>query len=738
MKLEFQTKEYSASDVVQDCMTDFTIDVALQKVASVVDGLKSIHRRILWVMKNNEKWMSLNTFVGRVIEVHPVGDKSINEACVRCMQDHSMGVPLLKGKGNTGGYDNNDAGADRYLKVMISPIAKDLFFEGVNLATLPMKETEDFMGIEPVYFIPRLPTTLLLYSLTLGVGFKSEIFPINLENVCILVQKFLELKSKYPSATMDYSKLAHNFIPDFPIKNIIRNVEGLTAAYAKGQYNPQIQVDGLIDVHPNNILIRTAPFGTPFENVELKLRAMLQDKKSWIADICTGYGNMVCTGTEGALSITFKRGVDTFDVAYRLIKDLSLTRGLRAIPQYVNRSGCILTRTPPQLIDLWYKVRRDSILGGIKNDQISTTRQILERQTKLLVYDQWDEVFSIIRNENLDSKQVIDALMELYDLSFYQAKYLVNSPIISANKKSREVIHDEIEALEKKALVLKESTEQVDQIMYRDTEYFRKKYHRPRLTKITPYIGYVCVNEKHIVQFDTFEEGQDLLERFPGSKIHFYQDNKKMPTQFIISETGLTTPKMRLPKMFAGNVVIEAPEGKVYTLCLTGTTASIVDGIQHHKADEKTKLIAVGRNFVGLLPDGTISELSVNDLTRRKGVGRRGGKSELVYAIPSCLGDVVLFHMNTIDPTTLHLNYVSVGETKKIPLSVLGETEFLGVIPAKTKAPWMFNIPNWAHANFQYVTIEDVSKLINGSKNLIITINRKAKRDSKIRTSMLI
>lgn len=738
MNLEFQTKDYSASDIVKECMTDFTIDVALQKVASVIDGLKSIHRRILWAMGTNEKWMSLNTFVGKVIEIHPVGDKSINEACVRCMQEHSMGIPLLKGKGNTGGYDNNDAGADRYLKVMISPIAKDLFFDGVNLDTLPMKETEDFMNVEPVYFIPRLPTTLLLYSLTLGVGFKSEIFPINLDNVCVLVQKFLEHKAKFPNVPMDYSKLAHHFVPDFPIKNVIRNFESVVASYSRGQFTPQIQVDGFLDVFPNSVVVRTAPFGTPFENVEIKLRAMLQDKKSWIADLCTGFSNMVHMDTEGALTIAFKRGVDTFDVAYKLIKDLSLTRGLRSIPQYVTRNGCILTRNPPQLIDLWYKVRKDSILGGIKNDQISTTKQIIERQTKLLVYDQWDEVFGVIRNENYDPKQVLDELMQRFDLSFYQAKYLANSPIISANKKSREILQDEIVALEKKALVLKESTEHVDQIMYRDTEYFRKKYHRPRLTKITPYIGYVCINEKHIVQFDSFEEGQDLLERFPGSKIHFYQDNKKMPTQFIISEGSLTTPKMRLPKMFPGNIVIEAPEGKIYTLCLTGSTASVVDGIHHHKADEKNTLIAVGRNFIGLLPDGTIKELSINDLTHRKGVGRRGGKSELIYAIPSCLGDVVLFHMNTIDPTALHLNYVSAGETKKIPLSVLGETEFLGVMPAKTKTSWMFNIPSFAHANFQYVTIEDISKLINGTKNLTIPISRKAKRDPKIRTSMLI
>lgn len=735
---EFRTKEASASKVVSDCMTEFTVDVAAQKVANIVDGLKSIHRRILWAMGPNEKWLSLHTFVGKVIEIHPVGDKSINEACVRCMQQHSIGLQLLKGKGNVGGYDSEDAGADRYLKVMISPIAKDLFFEGVNLKTLPTKETEDFMSEEPVHFIPRLPTALLLYSLTLGVGFKSEIFPMNLDNVCVLVQKYLEHKAKYPNLDMEYSKLSHLFIPDFPIRNTIRNVEDLLSSYDKGKFAPQVVVDGVVDVYPNMVVIKTAPFGTSFEGIEVRLRTMLQDKKSWIYDLRIGFGNAVSDSTEGALAITFKRGVDTFDVAYRLIKELGLSKGVRPIPKFVNRHGKLYEMTPPKLIAIWHQVRKESIYGGIKSDQIQNMRQTLERKTKLLVHDRWDEVDKIVRNGQMTIPMIMDTLMTHFNLSYNQAKILANSPIITAHKQSSESLQDEIDALEKKAIILKDNLSRVDDLIYRDTEYFLKKYHQPRRTKITLYMGYVSVSDKHIIQFDTFEEGQALLDRFPGSKIYFYQDPKKMPMQYFVLNGAMVKPKVRLPKMFAGSQVIEAPDGGIYSLCLVDNTASIVDGIHAHKSTDDTLLIPVSKNFLGIHPDGTIDNMSIKDLTHRKGVGKRGGKSDLIYAIPSGLGDIVLVHMSTIDPTIMYLNLIVPGETKKVPMSVLGKTEFLGIVSTKVKNPVMLNLPSWANGNFKYATINDIVSVMKGGSNMSISINRKMSRDSVLRSSFLI
>lgn len=737
---EFQTREASASTIVRDCMVEFTIEVAAQKVSNIVDGLKSIHRRILWTMGANEKWINLNTFVGRITEIHPVGDKSISEACIRCAQDHSIALPLLRGQGNLGGYDSEDAGANRYLKVMISPIARDLFFDGVNLKTLPMKETEDFMNMEPIHFIPRLPTSLLLYTLTLGVGFKSEIFPMSLENVCILVQKYLEHRARYGKSEMDVSKLGHLFIPDFPIRNTIRNVDEITKSYAHGQFAPSIVVDGVIDVHPNMIVLKTVPFGTQFEKTDKLLRSLLQDKKSWIYDLRTGYQNLVDNSSEGAACITFKRGVDTFDVAYRLIKELKLSQGIRSIPNYVNRSGRIFNMTPMKLVEIWHNVRKDSIFGGIKSDQIQNMRQTLEKRTKLLVADKWDKIEPLIKSKDLSINEIFDRLTLEFDLSYHQAKILVNSPIITLHKQSKESLMDEIAALEKKAIVLKDHLEKVDDIIYSDTEYFRKKYSTPRKTKITPYIGYVCVAGRHIVQFDTFDEGQDLLEKFPGSKIYFYQDQKKMPIHYYTSKDVLQIPKMSLPKMFEGQSIIEVPEGPVYSLCVAEeNTAFIVEGIRVTKKNNDNVVIPVTKQFWGVYADGTVISHSVKDFTSRKSINAaKGKKSDLIYAIPAIMGEMVMVHMNTIDPTSIYFNLLTPGDTIKVPISVLGTTEFLGIVSPKQKSPIMMNLPDWVGIGFKYLTISDVSSLMGGSSTIMINATRKSTKDSRIRTSMII
>ena len=746
---EFKINDYTAENVVDNCMTEFTIDVAAQKVASMVDGLKSVHRRLLWVMNTNDKWINLNTFVGRVLEIHPVGDRSISEACIRAMQEHSMGIPLLKGKGNVGGYDSNDAGADRYLKVIISPIAKDLFFEGVNLKTLPMKETEDFMNVEPVYFIPRLPTALLIYSLTLGVGFKSEIFPLNLDDVCILVQKFLDNKSKNggQSSYMDYSKYVQHFIPDFPIRNIIRNSDDLLKAYSRGNFNPQIVTDGYVDVYPNQIVLKTAPFGTQFEGVEERLRQLLKDKKSWLHDLCTGYGNFVDSDTEGSLAISLKRSTDTFGIAYRLVKELSLSRGVRTIPNYVTRKGKIVSMTPPKLIDIWYAIRKESMIGGIKADRIQTMKQTIEKKTKLLVSGHWDEVNTIVRQKEKSHTEIINNLMDRFDLSYYQAKLLAYSPIISASKVSSDELNKDLENLEKKALLLKDSQDKIDELIYRDTEYFRKKYHRPRCTKITPYLGYVCIDDKNIYQFDSFEEGQDLLERFVGSKIFFYQDQKKMPHQIVLSDSNIIPAKMRLPRFFPGNDILEAPDGQLYMLCLINNTASVVDCFKNStlistkgfcsESEHAPLFIPISKSFIGICADGTVIQTHIRDYTSRKGLGKQGARTDLIYAIPSCLTDIVLVHMSSVDPLNVYFSKIH-PTTTKIPMTLMGDTFILGVSSTKVKNSVMFNLPSWASSGMKYITVQDMGKFMNGTDAKVVNISRKAVRDPKIRTSVLV
>lgn len=735
---EFRQKDYIAEDVVEECMTEYSIDVAAQKVVSAIDGLKSGYRRILWSVRNQDKKIGLNTFVGKVISIHPVGDRSINDSCIRSMQEHSLGIPLLEGQGNTGSYDNEDSGANRYLKVAIHPFAKDLYFEGVNLRTIPMKETEDFMDIEPIYLISRLPATLLMYALTIGSGFKSETFPINIDNVCTLVQRYVEHQVKNPGAQMNYEGMEHLIVPDFPIKNTIRNFNEIITSFKKKEYSPQIVVEGLFDVSPGRIVLRTSPFSVPFETIEDKLRKLLADKKSWISDLYNGFSNLVSCSTEGALSITFKRGVDVFDVANKLQAELGITKGLRAIPKFVNRNGGLITLTPFQLLELWYKVRKSSVIAGIKSDQVQNIRQIIERQTKLLVHDRLDEVFTILRDKNLNQDQVVEKLENEFDLSRFRARILINTPIISANTNTRDKIEEEIDILEKKAIQLKESLKSSDDVIYRDAEYFKKKYGKPRRTKISQYLGYVCISGKYIHMVDTVDEAKTILNNFPDSTVHMYPDRRGIfDTTHVIYGGNLTKIGMTLPpRITCGERIVYIPSSKPKTVCITKETASIAEGVIYPNDGSTTHY--VGDKFTGIFSDGEVQCMSSRDLKVRKGQGKRGTKSSLMYVIPSQYGEVVLVHMNKIDPTSITLSRIN-KEIKKIPLSLMDETEFLGIIPVLYQEGLLFNLPDWVSGTAKYISIPNPQKLISKiDTNITVTISRKSVRDYDLRTAILL
>ena len=102
---EFKSKDLSADQVVNVCMTDYTLDVAANKIPSVFDGLKKVQRRAIWVCRDSlDKDIPMMTYIGDVLKSHQVGDMSVTNACMRIAQDFSTYVSILYGEGNIGRY----------------------------------------------------------------------------------------------------------------------------------------------------------------------------------------------------------------------------------------------------------------------------------------------------------------------------------------------------------------------------------------------------------------------------------------------------------------------------------------------------------------------------------------------------------------------------------------------------------------------------------------------------------
>ena len=734
-KFEFTAKEYSASDVVDLRMRDYTIDVAEHKLPHVIDGLKIVHRRILWVLYNAGFFNTnnlLNTAMGKIIEYHPVGDQSINDACTRLCQDFSMGLRLLQYEGNAGSYAMAKAGAPRYLHVGIDDLAKEIFFDKVNLKTLPKTASEDLKNIEPIYLIPRLPTSLLVASFTVGSGVKSNIIPMYFDNVCELVKKYSEVFSVSGGTRKpDYSKLSKLFIPDIPILNTIRNVDNLLYDYSYGKYNTSLYVDSEVEIKRNSIVIKTIPFGMTFSDMVEEIKKLARDKKEWMADIITNFHNGQNDEKIGNIELTFKNTKDIFEIFRKLAPVINYTSSITPIFNYISKHKNVVQMTPPSLLETWYRERRASILGGIKYDQESESRLLRIKEVKLKVCDHTDEIIDIIRNKSKNVEEAIGILKHRFELSYNQANIILGAELRTLNKQSKDEILADIERHTKKCIELKEQVQNADEIIYKDAEYFQKKYKKQRTCKITDYSGCIVVNNKDIVQWDNVNDACKLISEFPGCKVYTYPDKHTYKFLYPVLTRG---PKvnMGISKIVQGERIFAYTNENYYTLWIKNNKPICTEG-PFTGMDEARLGVPVTSKFYGITPQGDIIKCKVSDLLAKKVTSRTKVDYELTFGVPYFTQGIALIYANDTEPEKLHIVKID-DTTKKILLSPIGKTEFIGFIPLHSTTEYIFNCPDIIKGSYKYINIKNIDNLVDDKTPVnTIIIGRKMKRNDRVR-----
>lgn len=734
--LEFLARQFNASQVVDDCMTDYAKEVAKNKLPHVVDGLKVIHRRILWVMYHNKFFAPpkniLSSVMGRIIEQHPVGNQSINEACVRMSQAFSLGIPLLDAKGNNGNYSSVSAGADRYLHVALSKLANDLFFEGVNIKTFPMVPDEKLIGYEPGYFIPRLPTSLLCANFTVGVGIKANVFPMHLDNVCELVKKYADWNANNKLALMDFSKLGRYFIPDFPIRTFIRNVDTLVDKYNKNDFSTSIYIDSNVEIYKNKIIIKSVPFGQSFADILNTLKKCVADNKHWLSEVYTDFHNGINSKTEGAIEITFKQTADIFEIFKRLTPMIHYASKVTPIYNFANKNGYPIQANPPLLVDVWYRERRNSILGGIKYDQEATSKLIREKEVRLLIRGHADEVISIVKDKAKTEEECIALLQERFTLSYNQAVILINSNIKSLNKQSEQELKADIERLEKKAIDLKEQADNADSVIFKDAEYFQRKYKRPRISKITEYQGFITVGDKNIIQWDSISEACTLISNFPGCKCYTYPDKWNyrymVPSPIRQARSGIS-----ISKITEGQHIFAYPTSDFYTLWIKGTKPACTEGFFTDNLDGDKLTLPMTKQFYGIETNGNIIKCKTTELLVKRANSRHKTEYSLRYAVPYFPSGVVIILVNDHEPNLIRFIRID-QDTKTILLSPLGKTEIIGYIPVHSSKPCIFNVPDIVKGSYSYILIQDIESIIGSEPSVVHTITRKTPRNDVVRS----
>ncbi|HCC83981.1 TPA: DNA gyrase subunit A [Candidatus Uhrbacteria bacterium] len=231
-----QIQPQNISEEMRRAYLDYAMSVIVSRaLPDVRDGMKPVHRRILYAMwsiglRANAKFRKSATIVGEVLgKYHPHGDSSVYESMVRMAQDFSYRMPLVTGQGNFGSMDGDSAAAYRYTEAKLSSIAEELLLD-IEKNTVDFRPNYDASHDEPSVLPAKFPNLLVNGTLGIAVGMATNIPPHNLGEVCNAVIHLIE----NPEATVE-DLLEHIKGPDFPTGGIAYSHADIRAAYSTGR-----------------------------------------------------------------------------------------------------------------------------------------------------------------------------------------------------------------------------------------------------------------------------------------------------------------------------------------------------------------------------------------------------------------------------------------------------------------------------------------------------------------------
>ncbi len=465
--------EYSMSVIVSRALPD------------VRDGLKPVHRRILYAM--NESGItpkrphakSART-VGDVIgKYHPHGDSAVYDTMVRLAQPFSMRVPLVDGHGNFGSIDGDSAAAMRYTEARLDKPAMELLRD-LDKETVDFQPNYDESLQEPVVLPSRFPNLLVNGSSGIAVGMATNIPPHNLgeaiDATCMMIDN--------PDCTVDdLMKVLPG--PDFPTGGIIMGRKGIRDAYETGKGSLTIRSKCRIEEGKNgkhSIVVSEIPYQVNRTNLLKKIADLIRDKK--LPEISNVHDGADRHGID--IIIELKQNAIPQVVLNKLYKHTQLQVGF----------GC-------NMLALVNGVPRVLSLKEILHYYILHQEEVVERRTRydlakaearahilegfVVALDNIDEVIQIIRSSNTD-REAKDVLMERFKLSEKQSEAILEMKLRRLTGLEREKIEAELKELREKIDYYKRllsDKDLVKQVIKEELTEIKEKFSSARITKIT-------------------------------------------------------------------------------------------------------------------------------------------------------------------------------------------------------------------------------------------------------------
>lgn len=469
--------------------------IVSRALPDVRDGLKPVHRRILYTMYENgltpdKEYRKCADTVGTVLgRYHPHGDASVYDAMVRLAQDFSMRYPLVDGHGNFGSLDGDPPAAYRYTEARMDKMALDMLTD-INKDTIDYMSSYDDRLKEPVVLPSRFPNLLVNGSVGIAVGMATNIPPHNLTETIDAVQTLI----KTPDCTLD-ELMQHIKGPDFPTGGIIMGRAGIRAAYATGRGRITLRGRAKIEDIKNRtcIIIEEIPYMVNKKRLIENIADLAKDKR-----------------IDGIHTIRDESDKDhDVRIVIELKKDAIAQVVLNHLYQYTQLQDTVgvimlaLVKGEPKILSLKQMLTEyiDFQVEVIRRrtkfdlDKAQARAHILEGM--VIAAENIEEVIQICRtSENIT--EIKQRLMARFSLTEIQADAIAQMRMYQLSNMERKKIDDELAELNAKIKDLTEilaSHERVLEIICNELEEIKRKYGDERRTSIENVSGEVDVED---------------------------------------------------------------------------------------------------------------------------------------------------------------------------------------------------------------------------------------------------
>ena len=483
------------NEEMQTAYIDYAMSVIVQRaLPDVRDGLKPVHRRILYAMHEDgitadKPYRKCANTVGSVLgRYHPHGDSSVYDAMVRMAQDFSLRYMLIDGHGNFGSIDGDGAAAMRYTEARMSKISEYMLTD-IEKNTVDFMPNYDDRLQEPTVLPARIPALLVNGSSGIAVGMATNIPPHNLTEVINGIIRMIDQDEVTDEELMQEIKG-----PDFPTEGIILGTAGIKQAYTTGRGKITLRAETEIEEMNNNkqrILVKSLPYQVNKAKLIENMAHLVRDKRlEGISEIRDESDR----NDRVRIVIELKRDANAQVVLNQLFKNTQMQDTFGIIMLALDK-GQPKILTLRQCLELYLEHRKDVVLRRTKFelDKALARAHILEGLK--IALDNIDEVIEIIRSSYDDAKE---RLMERFGLSDIQAQAILDMRLKTLSGLQREKIENEYNELMKlieHLIAVLGSEKLVFDIIKEELLEIKEKFGDERKTKIVAAEGEINIED---------------------------------------------------------------------------------------------------------------------------------------------------------------------------------------------------------------------------------------------------